>query len=81
MRAGTAVPLDEGGHLEVHTWPADESAHGTLYWDSGDGYGPWRYDRLTVVAGELARESEGDGPGPPTVRVRNRARFVEPPRG
>ena len=69
-RAGSVVPMDEGGRTVLHLWwPADGAAPGgALYLDGNDGYGPWRYERFAVAhqdgAMEMTRTVEGDHPEP-----------------
>ncbi len=75
--AGSGGPGTRGGvarsggpatelHLFVDTSGA---AHGSLYDDAGDGYGPHRYDHFTYRDSMLSRTSVGDYPVPDAYRL------------
>jgi alpha-glucosidase len=87
-RAGSIVPLDDGpfedgrltaGHdprlLAFHCFPDRAGkAAGSCYDDAGDGSGPARTDRLTLVPGAgglrtLRWERDGRYPAPSRVRI------------
>jgi alpha-glucosidase len=47
VRAGSVVPMEEAGILQLHFYPDQNGeCQGVLYTDAGDGYGPWRADRF-----------------------------------
>ncbi len=82
VRAGSVLPLDDGRHRgplsagheplrpAVHCFPAaDGTAAGAAYDDAGDGHGPVRLDRFTLVAGVLRWEREGGYDPPARLRV------------
>ncbi len=71
VRAGAILPLEgEDGALELRLYPPDpgERAHGRVYLDAGDGFGPYRLETYTAVweRGEWRwqDEVEGDYPFP-----------------
>ena len=69
VRAGTVLPMEEDGGVVLHIWPSEEGqALGELYSDAGDGFGPSRLDRFTVVRDgnifNVTRIGEGDYPLP-----------------
>lgn len=63
MRAGTVLPLLEEGGLALHLYPGAEGAEGRLYWDEGEGEGPYRLDRFRLLPAEGASASFGRGKG------------------
>ncbi len=64
VRAGSILPVEVAGHLELLAFrDASGGAAGTLYRDSGDGYGPWRRDRVTVQPGRTSSSGEAGEPG------------------
>jgi alpha-glucosidase len=69
IRAGSILPLEKNGELELHIYPTTEShASGIIYSDSGDGYGQWRtdqyeYHRLNSGA-SIVRQVTGTYPFP-----------------
>lgn len=85
VRAGSVLPLDDGSgdvgldhaprRLAFHCFPDRAGrASGTCFDDAGDGYGPWRRDRLDLVPGAgglrtLRWLREGSWPPPGRVRV------------
>jgi len=75
VRAGTVLPLLEEGGLALHLYPGAEGAEGRLYWDEGEGEGPYRLDRFRLLPAEggfrLLWQGEGELPWP-WVRVRLR---------
>jgi alpha-glucosidase len=67
VRAGSVVPMDEGGRFVLHAWPpAGGEGGGLLYDDAGDGAGPSRVERFRLAfqgsALVLTRTSEGAHP-------------------
>lgn len=72
VRAGTILPLEDAGGeiLELRLYPPHpgERAHGRLYLDAGDGYGPHRRETYAAewVQGMWVpeRQVEGDYPFP-----------------
>lgn len=73
VRAGTMIPMDIEGKIHLHFYLIITSdnqlvAHGTLYSDAGDGYGPHRIDQFSInksVEGfELHHIQDGDYPFP-----------------
>ncbi len=66
VRAGSVLPMQEDGNLVLHVYrpAAEESGGGTLYSDTGDGYGDRRLDhfRLQPVSGgyEFGWTAEGN---------------------
>lgn len=75
VRAGTVLPLLEEGGLALHLYPGAEGAEGRLYWDEGEGEGPYRLDRFRLLPAEggfrLLWQGEGELPWP-WARVRLR---------
>lgn len=63
VRAGTVLPLLEEGGLALHLYPGAEGAEGRLYWDEGEGEGPYRLDRFRLLPAEGASASFGRGKG------------------
>jgi alpha-glucosidase len=69
IRAGSILPLDVNGALELHIFPgADFHASGRLYSDSGEGYDLWRVDQFECYRLnsdlKLTQLSTGDYPFP-----------------
>lgn len=56
VRASTAVPLD---HLELHLYPDEGKATGSLYEDEGDGYGDHVRKTFVLKDGVLTQERVG----------------------
>ncbi|GAA6735589.1 glycoside hydrolase family 31 protein [Thermus oshimai] len=62
---GAALPLLEGEGLTLHLYPDREGrAEGLLYWDEGEGEGPFRLDRFRLEGGRLLWAEEGAYPWP-----------------
>lgn len=72
VRAGSILPLEQPGQLTWHVYcpEAGESHQTVVYTDAGDGYGPHRLDRLSLVRTdggiEITWETEGDYDSPYT---------------
>jgi alpha-glucosidase len=70
VRAGSIIPMERKGRLELHIYAPSISGrgYGELYSDAGDGYGGFRVDRFKAewIGNdlEILRESEGDFPFP-----------------
>ena len=69
IRAGSILPLEENNAISLHVYPnPGESLTSHLYYDDGDGYGPWRVDyfHLNCETNSLSIswDSEGDYPVP-----------------
>ena len=76
IRAGSLIPLQEGATLQLHIYTSQPDAvtgnlaqyTGSIYSDSGDGYGPWRLDNFTIKQSEgslsITWESQGEYPLP-----------------
>jgi alpha-glucosidase len=48
VRAGSIIPMEENNELFLHMYTIqDGRTFNQFYFDSGDGYGPWRVDRFT----------------------------------
>ncbi len=67
MREGSVLTTQEGNRLILTLClPQTGEAHGTLYSDSGDGYGPSRWDRFDATGDgntwRLSWSTEGDYP-------------------
>jgi alpha-glucosidase len=76
VRAGTVLPLEDEGRLDLHVWPPPPAGTGggVLYRDAGDGDGPSRVDRYALEweGDTLVLRSSADGAyqaheGPPRV--------------
>jgi alpha-glucosidase len=55
IRAGSILPIDNNGQIELHLYPPDIGRQGTqgslesqLYLDAGDGYGPSRLETFQL---------------------------------
>jgi alpha-glucosidase len=64
VRQGSILPMEEAGRLLLHIYPDYQGqAQGFLYSDDGDGYGPYRLDRLAFRSSaqgyEIRRQEEG----------------------
>jgi len=47
IKAGSIIPMEENNVLSLHIYPmAEGKSTNQIYFDSGDGYGPWRLDRF-----------------------------------
>lgn len=64
VRAGSILPLEEQGVLQLHIYPTSHGeSQASLYSDAGDGYGAWRLDHFVSRAArggiEITRREEG----------------------
>ena len=57
VRANSSAPL---GHMELHLYPYDGAAEGSLYEDAGDGYDQSLKKVFRLENGELSQNREGD---------------------
>jgi len=71
VKAGTVLPLEKGGKLELHVYslPGQNEYAYALYSDAGDGYGEERLDHFVIRRNQDGiyswnQESEGEFPFP-----------------
>jgi alpha-glucosidase len=65
IKTGSIIPMEENNELSLHIYPmAEGKSVNQIYFDDGDGYGPWRLDRFEstyfVNHAEISWEKSGE---------------------
>jgi alpha-glucosidase len=75
VKGGTLLPMDDDGSIYFHVYPdINNTTSNHIYFDDGDGYGPWRLDTFQLInkhnAMDILWSNIGDYPFPyPTVKI------------
>jgi alpha-glucosidase len=69
IKAGAILPLEDDGNICLHVYPdINNTSSSHVYFDAGDGYGPWRLDDFHLSykqnTMEILWRKEGDFPFP-----------------